>query len=189
MLVDRHNEPQSWLIVVSGWTGAGKSTIADLIAAEVAATVVSFDWIMSGLRTMPAIWPTIERPVEVQRRAGWNLLSRVAEQQLRRGASCVLDLVAREEARVEWHELAARYGARFLVVECLCSDLDVHRSRIEGRDRDIPGWYELDWEQVQRGRTNYAPLNEPKLLLDAVDDLATNLELVRAALSDPSNIR
>ena len=101
----------------------------------------------------------------------------------------MLDLVAREEARVEWQELAARYGAGFLVVECLCSDIDVHRFRIEGRDRDIPGWYELDWEQVHGGRTSYVPLSEPKLLLDAVDDLATNLSLVKGALSDPSNIR
>lgn len=56
--------PQPWLVVVSGWTGAGKSTMADLIAAELGATVASFDWVMSGLRAIPEVWSTIELPVE-----------------------------------------------------------------------------------------------------------------------------
>jgi predicted kinase len=89
-----------WLVVVTGWTGAGKSTMADLIGKELDATVASFDWLMSGLRAVPDLWAEVELPVERQRRIGWNLLSRVAEQQLRRGSSCVLDLIAREEPRV-----------------------------------------------------------------------------------------
>ena len=180
--MDGRIDEQPWLVVVSGWTGAGKSTIADLIAAELGATVASFDWVMSGLRALPDLWTSIERPFEVQRRVGWNLLSRVAEQQLRRGSSCVLDLVAREEPRAEWEDLAARYGVGFLVVECICSDLDIHRSRVEGRQREIPAWYELDWDQVQHGRNNYVPLTEPKVVLDAVNDLNDNLALVKRAL-------
>ncbi len=156
--------------------------MADLVAAELGATVASFDWLMSGLRALPDVWSTVEAPVEGQRRVGWNLLSRVAEQQLRRGSSCVLDLVAREEPRLEWQALADRYDAHFGVIECVCSDVDVHRSRIEGRGRDIPGWYELDWEKVQRGRELYVPLAEPKVVLDAVADVETNLATVRREL-------
>ncbi len=171
-----------WLVVVTGWTGAGKSTIADLIAAEIGATVASFDWVMSGLRAIPEVWSEVEHPLDRQRRTGWNLLARVAEQQLRRGGSCVLDLVAREEPRAEWEALARRYRARFGVVECVCSDERVHRSRIEGRRRDIPGWYELDWDHVARGRERYVPLAAPKVVLDAVDSTGENLALVRRHL-------
>lgn len=167
------------LIVVSGWTGAGKSTIASIVATELDATVASFDWVMSALRALPEVWDQVELPVERQRRVGWNLLSRVAEQQLRRGASCVLDLVAREEPREEWEALASRYGTRFGVIECVCSDPEVHRSRVGGRDRAIPGWYELTWEHVEQGRARYVPLAEPKLVLDAVDPLGANAERVR----------
>ncbi len=131
-------------MVVTGWTGSGKSTMAEILATEIDATVVSFDWVMSGLRAIPEVWERIELPVERQRRVGWNLMSRVAEQQLRRGSSCVLDLVARDEPRHEWRDLAARYGAAFGVVECFCSDETVHRSRVKCRKRNIPGWYELD---------------------------------------------
>lgn len=172
-----------WLVVVSGWTGAGKSTLADLLAADLGATVASFDWVMSGLRASPEVWAHVELPVERQRRVGWDLLARVAEQQLRRGASCVLDLVAREEPRREWAALADRYGARFGVVECVCSDLDVHRARVDGRRRDIPGWYELSWDHVELGRRRYRPLDEPKVRVDAVRPVEENLATVRRYLA------
>ena len=179
---DDESQDGLWLVVVSGWTGAGKSTMADLIAREVNATVASFDWLMSGLRADPEAWSAVELPVERQRRVGWNLLSRVAEQQLRRGSSCVLDLVARDEPRREWEALAERYHARFGVVECVCSDVDVHRSRVDGRRRDIPAWYELQWDSVARGRELYEPLAEPKLVLDAVLPATDDLDTVRRAL-------
>lgn len=173
-----------WLIVVSGWTGAGKSTIADRLGSELGATVASFDWVMSGLRAMPEVWPNVELPVERQRRAGWNVLSRIAEQQLRRGSSCVLDLVAREDPLQEWRRLADQYGATFAVIECICSDIDLHRSRIHGRQRRIPGWYELDWDHVERGRRLYEPLPDPKAVVDAVDDLDHNVKRARQHLAD-----
>jgi len=167
-----------WLIVVTGWTGAGKSTMAELVAAEVGATVASFDWLMSALRDHEDVWELVENPVERQRRVGWSLLGRVAEQQLRGGRSCVVDLVAREEPVGEWQQLADRYGASFAVVECICSDIEVHRTRVEGRSRMIPGWYELDWEGVVRGRQLYKQLSEPKVVIDAVQPVAENLHIV-----------
>ena len=170
------------LVVVSGWTGAGKSTIADSIAGDIAATVASFDWIMSGLRSLPDVWTTVEVPAQRQREIGWSLLSRIAEQQLRRGSSCVLDLVAREQAREKWKALAERNGATYHVIECICSDEEIHRTRIEGRRRDIPDWYELAWGDVLRGRKNYAPLAEPKLVLDSVHSLTANLAQARSFL-------
>jgi predicted kinase len=60
------------LVVVTGWTGAGKSTIANAIAASLDATAVSFDWVMSGLRVFPELWAGIELPVERQRSVGFT---------------------------------------------------------------------------------------------------------------------
>lgn len=167
-----------WLVVVTGWTGAGKSTIADALADGLGATVASFDWVMSALRCHEAVWSAVEEPVELQRRVGWDLLSRIAEQQLRGGRSCILDLVAREQPRQEWAALANRYLASFAVVECICSDVEVHQSRVDGRRREIPGWYELNWERVERGRQLYVPLSEPKVVIDAIEPLEHNLGVV-----------
>lgn len=101
----------------------------------------------------------------------------------RRGASCILDLVAREEPVREWRRLADQYDASVAVIECICSDIDVHRSRVHGRQRRIPGWYELDWDHVQRSRQLYAPISAPKVVIDAVVGIDRNLDEVRAHLA------
>jgi hypothetical protein len=141
-----------------------------------AATVVSFDWGMSALRTVADLSDQVELPVERQRDIGWTLMSRVAEQQLRRGGSVVLDLVARDVAINDFADLADRSGAGFSVIECFCEDEEVHRARVEGRTRDIPGWYELKWEHVQVSRRGYVALaHQPKLVLSALDPIEENL--------------
>ena len=71
----------------------------------------------------------------------------------------------------------------FAVVECVCSDIDLHRSRVEGRRREIPGWYELTWERVERARQLYEPLSEPKVVVDAVNPPEQNLDLVMRHLA------
>lgn len=175
------------LVLVGGYTGSGKSTMANAIAIELSCVVGSFDWLMSALRPFPEVWDVVELPVERQRAVGWSLLCRLAEQELRRGRDAVLDFVVREQPREALGVLADRYGARFSVVECVCSDPDVHRDRVDGRTRDIPGWYELSWPQVERSRAGYQALREPKLVIDAVNPFAHNLALVRAHLGlDPT---
>lgn len=169
------DDGRPWLIVVTGSTGTGKSTLAEGIAGRLGATVISFDWLMSALRAEPAVWAAVEFPVEQQRRVGWNLLSRVATQQLRRNRSCVLDLVAREEPRREWERLAHDHDSSLAVIECVCSDAAIQRDRVTGRDRGIPDWYELDADDVMRSRERYQPLADPKLVVDAVDPAEHNL--------------
>jgi predicted kinase len=166
-------------VVVSGSTGSGKSTLANAIAADLSCAVGSFDWLMSALRAMPDVWAVVELPIERQRQVGWQLLSRLAEHELRGGRSVVLDLVAREAPCREWSALASRHGAQFAVVECVCSDVQLLRSRVEHRQRDIPGWYELTWLDLQRSREAYVPLAEPKLVVDAARPLDENLARVR----------
>lgn len=90
--------------------------------------------------------------------------------------------VARQPVRDSWEALAARYGATFTVVECMCSDIGIVRARVEHRTRSIPDWYELTWERVAASHRNYEPLTGAKIVVDAIAPLADNLELVRAHL-------
>jgi predicted kinase len=167
------------LVVVTGWPAAGKSTVAEALGVALPGTVISFDWVMSGLRSFPDVWATVEASPEHQREVGWTLMGRIAELQFRIGASVVMDLVARDASLALWQALADRYDAKVCVIECVCEDEDLHRQRVEGRDRGIPGWYELTWEQVRRTRDGYLPLSSPdKLVLDAA--VPPELSLQRA---------
>jgi hypothetical protein len=108
--------------------------------------------------------------------AGYELLTALAESQLRIGQSAILDgVLAKEALRRSWRELAARYGAAFHAIECWCSDEAVHRARLEGRQRGIPGWYELDWAEVERVRGYYEPWQTERLRLDCAAPVNDNI--------------
>jgi SAM-dependent methyltransferase len=117
------------------------------------------------------------------REVGWSVLAALARAQLRRGASVVLDGVARQAEVDLCRRLAAAEAASLVVVLTTRSDASTHRSRVEGRARGIPNWYELDWPHVERARSTWeAPLGVD-LELDAVRSLAENLELLKTVLS------
>jgi len=89
---------------------------------------------------------------------------------------------AYERLRDGWRDLAARHGARFRAIECVCSDEQVHHGRIDGRQRGIPGWYELTWQEVEDARSRYEPWLAEHLVLDAVAPLDRNLAALAAYL-------
>ena len=63
-------------------------------------------------------------------------------------------------------------------VECVCSDASVHRARIEGRTRGIPGWHEVGWDHVERMRAEVLPLTADRLTVDAMEPVRDNLRRV-----------
>jgi hypothetical protein len=101
-----------------------------------------------------------------------------------RSSSIVLDGVARQPEVVRCRQLAEEEGASFFVVMTTCSDGDLHRSRIEGRQRGIPDWYELDWPHVESVMASWEPLEGADLVLDASDPLAANIASLTTALED-----
>jgi hypothetical protein len=94
-------------------------------------------------------------------------LTTLAERQLLLGQSIILDSVAsRQSIRDTWLQLAEQYGADCRVIECICSDGSLHRSRLKGRKRNIPGWHELEWSEVERVKQYYIPWEGERLVLD-----------------------
>jgi predicted kinase len=96
----------------------------------------------------------------------------------------VLDSVApNERIRGAWRDLAAANAARFIAIECVCSDERVHRSRVEGRKRGIPGWPELTWADVEDVRSRYEPWSDAsRLVLDTVRPMDEILAALTAIL-------
>jgi hypothetical protein len=92
--------------------------------------------------------------------------------------SAIVDDIVSDSQFVLWRETADSFAARLSLIECVCSDTAVHRARIEGRVRGIPGWHEVGWDHVERMRAEVAPLTVDRLTVDAMDPVEENLRRV-----------
>jgi len=169
------------LVLVTGLQGTGKSTVAGIAANLLGAPLIAHDWAMSGLRPFPEVRAALDAMEPPGHgRVGWSLLRALARSELRRGSSVVLDGVARAPEVEALRLFAEEEGALYLVVMTECSDLELHRSRVIGRDRGIPGWYELDWSHVERSRESW----DPEMTVDMKVDTAQPLTTIRRVLED-----
>ena len=66
------------------------------------------------------------------------------------------------------------------IVEVQCPDEAVHRARVAGRVRDIPGWHEFDWAHVERMRLRWQawPEGTDRLVVDSIAPLDGSLDRV-----------
>lgn len=110
--------------------------------------------------------------------AGYYLLLDLAEQQLEVGAGVILDAVFpmrgfRQAAR----DLAGKYLAPFRVIVCSCSDEEIWKARMVGREQFVPHWSPVGWAEVLRLRPLFEPWDASKALaLDSVDPFEENLK-------------
>jgi predicted kinase len=160
------------LIIFSGLPGTGKSTLAETMGRDLGIPVFAKDWLEAAL-LRNGLNPVVEG--NPPRSVGYELLTVLAERQLMLGQSVILDSVAgSQNIRSTWCRLSEQYAADWRVIECVCSDESVHRARLKDRRRDIPGWHELEWSEVERVRQYYLPWEEEHLILDMVQSLDEN---------------
>jgi predicted kinase len=163
------------LIVMAGRPGTGKSSIAEAVGRELNTPVFAKDWLEAVLRRC-RLRPGPEHEAVGLGYAGYELLTTLAERQLHCRQSAILDSVAGTESiRSQWRALAVRYEAAWIVIECVCSDESLHRQRLASRQRGIPGWPELTWNEVEKVKSYYAPWQDKRLVLDAVNSVAANV--------------
>lgn len=168
------------LIVFAGLPGTGKSSLAEAVGRELGIPVFAKDWLEATLRRSGL------GASEKAGYAGYELLTTLAQRQLQLGQSVILDSVASSEAvRARWRELAATHHADWRVIECVCSDEASHRARLAVRERGIPGWHELTWEDVERVKAYYAEWQDERLTIDTVSPLAENIKTVLAYVQSP----
>jgi predicted kinase len=161
------------LIIFSGLPGTGKSMLAETIGKQLCIPVFAKDWLEAVL-LQNGLQPT--QNGKSLGYVGYELLTALAERQLMLGQSVILDSVAGIiSIRDQWRNLADQYHAASHVIECVCSDETVHRDRLSTRRRKIPGWYELEWSEVERVRSYYAPWQEDRLILDMMQSFDENL--------------
>jgi hypothetical protein len=95
------------------------------------------DWLLGALQPAHAVLALLDRPTYL--RTYRQLLRNLLVRQLMLGQSAVVDCVVDDTTLTDWRtEIESREGA-LCVVECVCPDESLHRQRVEGRTRDIPG--------------------------------------------------
>lgn len=167
----------STVVVLTGLPGTGKSTLADGLARRMGAPAFTGDWLLGALAPL-GVLDDLDRPTLLS--VYFGLLDSLVTRQLMLGQSAVVDAVLDDATAARWRENVERRGGRLLIVQCVCGDEVVHRTRVEGRRRDIPGWHEIGWDHVERMRAEFRPVGRPDLTLDAVDPLDRNLAALTA---------
>jgi predicted kinase len=166
------------LIIFSGLPGTGKSTLAEMLGGQLSIPVFAKDWLDATLLCNGLTSTLEDKPLGF---VGYELLSVLAERQLMLNQSVILDSVASTQSiRNRWRQLANLYQAHWRVIECICSDEELHRAKLNHRQRDIPGWHELTWDEVEKVKSYYLPWEGEHLTLDMVNSLDVNFSRVKS---------
>ena len=165
------------VVLFTGPPATGKSSLAEHAAHTLSAPVLAWDWAMGALTTFDGVQAAFRQMTRDEYRSvGWSILWNLTIAQVRREASAVLDGVARDREIAATRALAADAGATVLVISTSCSDENVHRARVGGRMRGIPGWHELEWDHVAEVTSQWIEPADADLRLDAVDPFEANVE-------------
>jgi predicted kinase len=166
------------LIVFGGLPGTGKTTISRALAARLRAVYLRIDEAEQALRDSGVLSGDVGP-------AGYLAAMALARSNLEIGHTVIADCVNPvPESREGWATVAARAGARLLQVEVICSDVAEHRRRVEGREADIAGHLQPDWEAVQA--RDYRPWPDADVVIDTarLTPEAAVAGLERLALQD-----
>jgi len=177
MSATERRRPANVLVVFAGLPGTGKSTLARLVAQRLPAAYLRIDAAEAGLVEAGLAGG----PADVGA-AGYIVAGRVAENCLD-ATDVVVDAVNPvTRARNGWRRIATSKGVALLFVEVTCSDVELHRRRVETRVSDLPELPAPTWRQV-RAR-EYEPWDVERLVVDNVDDdPETQVDRIVAAVS------
>jgi predicted kinase len=169
------------LVALAGLPGSGKSAVAADLGRALGCALLSADPVEA------AMWRAGISRSEPTGLAAYVVVEALAAEQLALGHDVIVDAVnAVEPAREQWRDLAGRLAAELRFIEVCCSDPAVHRSRLEGRQRGIAGFYEPTWADVEQRSREFAPWTDDHLTLDSVADRHANLRIALDYLGRPA---
>ncbi|WP_260478914.1 ATP-binding protein [Kibdelosporangium aridum] len=152
--------------MLCGQPGAGKSAMAEALGRALPAPVLSVDPVEA------AMWRAGVDRAQPTGLAAYVVVEALAKEVLRLGQTVIVDAVNDvPEAREQWERL----GTEPRYIEVVCSDLTLHRQRLEARRRDFD---EPTWSQVEERRKNFEVWHGKRFTVDSVNDLDQNVKLV-----------
>jgi predicted kinase len=168
--------PSPMLIIFGGLPATGKTTIAKELARQIGATYLRIDTIEQAIREPT----TMRQPITDE---GYRVAYAVAEDNLRLGRTVISDSVNPIQlSRDAWIGVALRVHTRAAEVEVLCTDLHLHRQRVERRSADINGLRLPTWEEVIS--REYEPWKRKHIIIDTAGrSVAESVEELRGTLT------
>lgn len=169
------------LVAMAGLPGTGKSTIGQVLASRLGLPVIPVDPIETAILQAGI---DADQPTGL---AAYLVAEALAEQIVLAGSGAVVDAVnAVAPAREQWVNLAARTGEELRFVEVVCSDPELHRSRIEAWRKSMPH-IQLTWNAVEQSLDEYAEwtgasADVARITLDSVEPLGVNIDKAVAFL-------
>ena len=166
---------------MAGLPGTGKSAIAEKLGERLGYPLISVDPLESAILSAGI---DADQPTGL---AAYLVAETLASTVLESGASVIIDAVnAVNPAREQWVTLAATLEEPLKFIEVICSDPELHRERIESRERSLPH-LELTWNAVEQSLEDYAEWSGPsaaiaRITLDSVEPLGVNVERALAFL-------
>lgn len=156
------------IIIIGGVSGTGKSTLAKELSKALSIPAFSKDELEAAVSRKGLCNNKDTKNV------GYEILFTLVKNQIENNNSAIIDFIASKQRVKElWPGLLS---SNFKYIECTCSNLDIHKQRIESRNRHISGWYELTWNDVLKTKKAFQPLQENHLILDSMDDLDDNID-------------
>ena len=172
----------STLIVMRGYPGTGKSTIARAIAKTLRVPLIDRDIIRQmGVDILGSL-PEIGR-------FSYELMFALTREQLDLGLSVVVDTpltyaTTYEQAR----RLADSFSIPMLVVHCQCPSA-VQKSRLEGRKGKVSQFQITSWEEWQQWKLRFEEYDDGGCVIDTSSPISESLSKVLHALHELQTIR
>lgn len=144
------------LIIFSGLPGAGKTTLAKRLAAQLNAVYLRADTMETALS---------KGGVKDIGGLGYMVGYSVAKENLSLGNAVVADSVNPWQlTRDAWRQAAKDASRAFIDVEIVCSDQREHRRRVEDREIEIEGLKPPSWQEVLD--RDYHPWVDPRIQIE-----------------------
>jgi predicted kinase len=157
-------KPKPRLIIIGGWPGTGKTTIATHVCKALNAAHVRVDSAEHALRT------TLGKDFDLKA-LPYRVAYAIAEDNLRNGLTVVADSINPwGVTRSAWLRVASRCDVPAVEVEIICSDVETHQKRLANAKVDEAGVKPPTWEEVMQ--RHYEPWSRDRLVIDTAEQSA-----------------
>ncbi len=167
----------STLIVMRGFPGTGKSTIARLLATALHASLIDRDIIRQI-----AVHVFGEQPQVGQ--FSYELMFALTREQLNLGLSVVVDTPLTYRTTYEQcREMAMAFHIPMLVVHCQCP-AEVQKRRLEGRKGNVSEFQITSWDEWEIWKTRFEEYEDGGCIIDTSKPIDDSLVRVMRSINE-----